>query len=143
MGNERAPISRLAPTRLARFLARSIDVFDAGFLRTWRERVLARQTCRESLRIYRELQATRSELTGVARYQEVVARQTGLDEKGAKKLVELAEDSFASWPVERPLTFRDVVQYLVADQILTADPTVPGTRSRLTAIVVDEIPQEL
>jgi len=119
------------------------DGIAVGILRTWRERVTARQISREALRLYREVEESFPELTGVPRYREIVARQTGLDETGVGEILERAEVSFASWPVERALTFRDVVQYIVARQCLNADAAAPGIRSRLTAIIAEEIPGEL
>jgi hypothetical protein len=123
--------------------ARWFDGVAVDIVRTWRERVTARQISREALRIYREVEESHPELTGVPRYREIVARQTGLDDSGVSEILERAEGSFASWPVERPLKFRDVVQYIVASRCLNADVRVLGIRSRLTTIIADEIPGEL
>jgi hypothetical protein len=123
--------------------ARWFDAVGAGIVRTWRERTTARQISRESLRIYREVEESFPELIGLRRYHEIIARQTGLDDSGVREILERAEGSFASWPVERPLKFRDVVQYIVAIQCLKADTTVLGVRSRLTTIIAEEIPGEL
>ena len=108
--------------------------------RSWRERAWARQTSRAALQLYREVQVTRPELEGVTRYQEVLARHTGLDEQRVRKIIAGAENSFAIWPVERELRFRDVVQYLVVYQCLEAEPRVLGTRTQLTTIIEEEIP---
>jgi len=120
-----------------------IEEMGGSIVRTWRERATARQVSRESMRIYREVEESLPELNGVSRYHEIVARQTGLDEARVRELLESAEVSFASWPVERPLRFRDVVQYIVAVQCLKADVTAHGVRSRLTTIIAEEIPGEL
>jgi hypothetical protein len=122
---------------------RWVDAIGSGILRTWRERTTARQVSRESLRIYREVEESAPELTGLPRYYEVVARQTGLDELGVREILERAEGSFANWPVERPLKFRDIVQYIVATRCLSADASGLGVRSRLTTIIAEEIPGEL
>jgi len=122
---------------------RRLVAFNVGILRIWRERVLARRTSRDLLRIYRELEAVQPETDAVARYRQVIARQTGLDEGGVRRMLEHAQDSFASWPVERTLTFRDVVQYLVAVVCLNADPAAPGIRARLGPIIAAEIPADL
>lgn len=114
-----------------------------GLLSAWRERRVARRASRESLRLYREIEAAQPELPAVARYRTVVARRTGLDEHGVRRVLEQAEDSFASWPVERPLRFRDVVQYLVVHECLQADPSLIGTRTRLTTIIAEVIPDNL
>jgi hypothetical protein len=119
------------------------EVLGSGLVRTWRERTTARQVSRESLRIYREIEVAEPGLSGWPRYHAVVARQTGLDDSGVREILQRAEGSFASWPIERPLKFRDVVQYLVATRCLNADPSVPGIRARLTTIIADEIPGEL
>jgi hypothetical protein len=120
-----------------------LDGIAADILRTWRERVTARQISRESLRIYHEVEESSPQLIGVSRYREIVARQTGLDASGVSEILERAESSFASWPVARPLKFRDVVQYIVAIRCLNADTTALGIRSRLTTIIAEEIPGDL
>jgi hypothetical protein len=117
--------------------------FSRGVLGGWRERRVARRASVESLKLYRELEATRPELSAIARYEQVVARRTGLDGDGVRRVLRRAEDSFASWPVERPLKFRDVVQYLVVHECLNADPSVVGTRTRLTTIIAEVIPRDL
>lgn len=122
--------------------ARWLDAIAPEIYRTWRERSVARQTSRASRRLYLEVESTRPELTGVTRYREVIARQTGLDDAQVRRIIARAETSFANWPVERPLKFRDVVQYLVVYQCLEADPRALGTRSRLTTIIAEEIPNE-
>ena len=114
-----------------------------GVLGGWRERRLARRTSVESLRLYRELEAARPELPAIVRYEEVVARRTGLDGDGVRRVLKRAEDSFAAWPVERPLKFRDVVQYLVIHECLNAEPSIVGTRTRLTTIIAEVIPKDL
>ncbi len=131
------------PTQAGGSRARWIDGIAVDIVRTWRERVTARQISREALRIYREVEESYPELIGVPRYREIVARQTGLDDSSVSEILERAESSFASWPVERPLKFRDVVQYIVASQCLNADAKVLGIRSRLTTIIAEEIPGEL
>jgi hypothetical protein len=122
---------------------RRFAAFDVKFLRTWRERVLARRTSRDLLRAYREIQAAQPETDAVARYRQVIARQMGTDESGVRRILERAEQSFASWPVERPLTFRDVVEYLVVHVCLNAEPAAPGIRSPLARIIAEEIPVDL
>jgi hypothetical protein len=137
------PDNGIGPMQADAAHASWFDGLTGGLVRTWRERSTARHVSRESLRIYREIEQATPELTGVHRYHAVIARQTGLDDSGVREILERAEGSFANWPVERPLKFRDVVQYIVATQCLNADPTAPGIRSRLTTIIAEEIPNEL
>jgi hypothetical protein len=120
---------------------RWMDLVSMGVLRTWRERTYARETSRRALQVYRQVAERQPELVGVQRYREVVARQTGLDDSGVRRVLNGAEHSFAAWPKERPLRFRDVVQYLVISKCLSEQPTEVLGRSRLTAIVEAEIPE--
>ena len=128
---------------LAPVSTRGFGAFALDMLGSWRARARARRASRALLRAYRRSKSARPDLGGLARYREVVARQTGLDEAGVRVVLERAESSFASWPAERPIRFRDVVQYLVAGECLAAAPTAPGIRLRLAAIVAEEIPAEL
>ncbi len=121
---------------------RWMELVSGGVLRTWREHSYAKRTSRRALQVYREVEACQPQLTGVTRYKEVVARQTGLDDTGVRRILAGAESSFALWPNERPLRFRDVVQYLVISKCLAHEPTALGTRSRLTLIVEAEIPAD-
>ena len=120
-----------------------LAAWSRGVLGGWRERRVARRTSVESLQLYRELEATEPELPAIARYEQVVARRTGLDGEGVREVLQRAEESFASWPVERPLKFRDVVQYLVVHECLNSDPSIVGTRTRLTTIIAEVIPRDL
>jgi hypothetical protein len=115
----------------------------APVLDGWRERQIARTASVESLKIYREVAATQPDLTGLARYEEVVARLKSVDAASARRVIRSAEDSFASWPVERPLKFRDVVEYLVVSECLESIPDALGTRSKLSTIVASMIPDYL
>jgi hypothetical protein len=121
--------------------ARWFDGHSADWLRTWRERATARAMSRAAIQAYHDVETSRPELTGVLRYREVVVRQTGLEEHEAQAILDLAEDSFAVWPVERRLIFRDVVQYLVIRHCLQADPQAHGIHSRLISIIADEVPE--
>jgi len=107
------------------------------------ERHVARKASLESLQMFRELEAEQPDLDGMQRYKTFIARRTGLDGAGVSRVMERAEDSFASWPIERPLRFRDVVQYLVVYECLKADPSSLGTRSELTSVIAEVIPDNL
>jgi hypothetical protein len=52
-----------------------------------------------------------------------------------------AEESFATWPVERPLNFRDIVQYMAVTDCLKTDIAVSGVRSRVVEFAVDIVPK--
>jgi hypothetical protein len=110
-------------------------------MRSWRERGIARDISRECLRIFRELEDTQPKVKGVARYLEVVVRHTGADPTAALDVIDGAHESFACWPVERALCFRDVVHYLAAQQCLAGRPPEQGILTHLTSIIDAEIPQ--
>jgi len=121
---------------------RWVNLVSGGALRSWRECSYARRVSRHAVEVYRDIEARRPELTGVNRYKEVVARETGLDDTGVRRILAGAESSFAAWPVERELRFRDVVQYLVISKCLADDPDVQAPRSRLAAIIQEEVPEK-
>ena len=120
-----------------------LDRWPFGFYIEWRERRVARRTSAASLCVFREVEASSPDLIGVQRYEEVVVRQTGLDRERARKIVRHAEDSFAAWPNERPVNLRDVVQYLVVRECLSADPAARGTRAHVSKAVAGVIPGNL
>jgi hypothetical protein len=112
-------------------------------LAVWRERRQARRASLALLEIYHRIAAESPELTGVGRYERIVVERTGLDVSTARVLVQRAEESFAEWPVERPLIFRDVVQYLVMQEHLASAPGVAGARSALGDVVATVVPSDL
>jgi len=124
-------------------LVERIDAVTGALLRSHRERSIARHKSRDLLRVYRDVQVASPELHGVEQYRAVLAQETGLEPRAVEKIIRGAEDSFASWPVERPLKFRDVVQYVVVVDCLKANPEAKGVRSRLTTIISEEIPGEI
>lgn len=114
-----------------------------AMLGDWRDLRVARRESLESLQAYRDVEATQPQLESRERLGAVVARRTGLDAAGVGDVLRHAEESFASWPIERPLRLRDVVQYLVVEKCLRADPTRVGTRTRLTTVIAEVIPDDL
>jgi hypothetical protein len=108
-----------------------------------RERRQARRASLALLELYHRIAAESPELTGVDRYERIVVERTGLDVNAARVLVQRAEESFAEWPVDRPLIFRDVVQYLVIQEHLASAPGVEGARSALGDVVAEVVPADL
>ena len=54
-----------------------------------------------------------------------------------------AEESFADWPVERELRFRDVVHYLIFDEYMRAGQARAGTKTNMGEVVTRIIPEEI
>jgi hypothetical protein len=114
-----------------------------NFLTALRGRNQIRRTCVEMLQLYREAAAELPHTSGITRYERVVARRTGADPSGASTIMHRAEESFASWPVERAVNFRDVVQYLAMTECIRAYPSAKGLRARVGGIVAELIPADL
>lgn len=63
----------------------------------------------------------------------------------AAELVRRAEESFADWPAERAVRFRDVVHYLIFDEYLHQGQgkAREATKTNMGAVVARVIPEEL
>jgi hypothetical protein len=113
------------------------------FLRLMRERQHVKRTCRDCLALYRQTEAQRANTTAAERYAHVIASRTGADANGVNTVLRRAEESFAAWPNERPLTFRDVVQYLAVTERLGDTLSESGVRAHVAEIVARLIPANL
>jgi len=74
------------------------------------------------------------------RYATVIERRGVADPGAVHKLMRRAE-SFASWPVKRPLNFRDIVQYIAVIDCLKTDISVDAVCSRVLDFVFDIVPE--
>lgn len=87
-------------------------------LRPWTDRRFARGQCQRALRLYEQVHQERPDLRGRALYQEIVRRCAGGEPEQAIGIVRRAEDSFAAWPAGRDVRFRDVVAYVLIDELV-------------------------
>jgi hypothetical protein len=108
-----------------------------------RERSLARQQCAVMLNIARALQHQDPTLAGEALYQVAVVKRLGCSEAKAREIVRLADQSFAQWPEERDVNLRDVVNYVIVHQIMSAHSKALGTLIDMEEIVAAAIPSGL
>lgn len=108
-----------------------------------RERALAEAHCAEMLRIVRTLQREDPALQGEPLYLKAITRRLGCGESKAREIVRLADQSFAQWPEERDVNLRDVVNYVIVNQIMTAHRSAMGTLVDMEAIVKTAIPAGL
>ena len=115
----------------------------SNFLRVMRERQHVKRTCRDCLALYRRVEAQRANATAAERYAHVIASRTGADANGVTTIMRRAEESFAAWPNERALTFRDVVQYLAVTERLGDTLSESGVRAHVAEIVARLIPANL
>ena len=109
----------------------------------WRQRRHARVVSRDVLRHYRDLLQDGEVLEPEQGYALAVARHAHASDAEASAVLTAAQESFATWPVERPLRLRDVVQYLVVQQCLIEHGGRSGICAPLTGIVAEEIPANL
>lgn len=118
-----------------------------NFVAVLRERHQIRRICSESLKLYRRVEREMPGASNLERYARVIEERSGADPETVQTIMRRTEESFATWPVERPLHFRDVVQYMAVTGGLKADIAVTGVRSRFVdlvfAIVADVIPANL
>ena len=109
----------------------------------WQQRRAARLVSRDVLRHFRDLQQEGTVLDPGQSYALAVARHASSSDEDATAVLTAAQESFATWPVERPLRLRDVVQYLVVSQCLLEHGGQSGVCAQLTGIVAEEIPGNL
>jgi transposase-like protein len=131
-------LKRAPPTRTRKWFA--------PLLAGWREKHHAAKTSKEMLELYRSLAAAGSARVGNKQqlYRHVVMARLGVNPAAADKVLARATESFATWPVERALTFRDVVHYLAVADYLASNNDVAGwTRENMGRVVASYIPDSL
>jgi hypothetical protein len=107
------------------------------------ERDYAQRQCALLLEIYEHVHNEHSELDGDELYARVVAYGLDCDLTTARSIVLGADRSFAQWPTERDVTFRDVVSFLLMNQLLPAHSQTLGVLANVTTIVTAAIPLRL
>ena len=113
-----------------------------SWLHTWRERRFAAACARQMLALHRKLSTSYPELKGPSLYRRVVAARVG-DDLAAEAVLQHAQQSFAIWPVERALTFRDVVHYLAVSEFTAKHVGARWVVADMKHIVDAMIPQHL
>ena len=108
-----------------------------NFVTVMRERRQIRRFCNESLQLYRQVEAQMPQASQTERYGRFIELRSGVTPATVPTVMRRAEESFADWPTERPLNFRDVVQYLAVTDCLKIDIAVTGVRSRIVDYVID------
>jgi len=108
-----------------------------NFVATMRERRQIRRFCDESLMLYRQVEAQMPQASQTERYGRFIELRSGVTPGHVPTVLRRAAESFADWPNERPLNFRDVVQYLAVTDCLKIDIAVAGVRSRMVDFVID------
>ena len=112
-----------------------------NFVAAMRERRQIRRFCDDSLRLYRQVETQMPQASQTERYARFIELSSGVTAATVLTVMRRAEESFADWPNERPLNFRDVVQYLAVTDCLKIDIAVAGVRSRMVDFVIDIVAQ--
>ncbi len=113
------------------------------WLGAWRERRYVARRCRELLALLRGVQQSQPGLDGPALYRRVVALALGGDEAAVERVLRHAEENFATWPVSRPLSFRDVAHHLAVAEYFARHAGTQQMRAELKRVVDDTIPGDL
>jgi len=125
------------------FNLQRLSRYTLPLMAAWRELRFAKKAGRLARAHYHRLRKKRPELNGQALYQAFVCECNAIDESAAQAILQRAEDSFAAWPNNRDLIFRDVVQYLVISEYLASHPERGGTTVNMTRIIAQIIPGQL
>jgi hypothetical protein len=133
-----APLQQ--PALRERAMAFGSELFASLF--SWREAQYAAQVSREMLKLYQIVSASHPGLPRRAIYKKVVIARTGADQDAAEAVLVRAEQSFASWPTDRALTFSDVVHYMAVTEYLAIDDRM-ATRIDMGRLVAGRIPENL
>jgi hypothetical protein len=142
-GAPKDPENHDAPEELESLGRFSPQRFLSERMAAWRELRFAKNAGRQALARHRRLRAARPELTGRALYEAFVCERNGVGASAAQAVLQRAEASFAAWPADHDLIFRNVVQYLVISEYLVSHPTHHGTATNMARIIAKVIPKEL
>jgi hypothetical protein len=114
-----------------------------GMVANWIERRHARRASVELLNLFWKVRRTKPELAGRLLYEAVVAQHLGSGSGPAALAVSRADASFAQWPRERDVRFRDVVHLLVFEESVRSSDGRESTRAMIGRIVDRVVPAEL
>lgn len=114
-----------------------------GRLVARRERTLAKAECASLLEIVNGLRAGEPSLEGESLYARVIMQRLSCDAAKAREVLRRVDESFAQWPEQRDIRFRDVANYLIVVGIMDAHSSAMGTRSDMEALVAAAIPKDL
>ena len=112
-------------------------------LAAWREQRFSQIAGQRALALFELVRAERPDLVGDSLYEAFLCRRNALEGSAARMILRRAENSFAMWPHERDLIFRDVVQYLVISEYFDTYRNRAGTATNMNKIIARVIPKEL
>ena len=103
---------------------------------SYRTRVFAKNESVALLELARRLRGYEPALSGQRLYERVAAERLGCDEVEARDVVRRATNDFAEWPVQRPVTFRDLVSHLIIVRFATGRIDDASAILRIVEIVI-------
>ena len=113
------------------------------WLLAWRERRFAAECAHTLMKIHDDLSSRYPELQGEVLYRRVVAAHLGGDHVAVDAVLRFAHQSFAIWPTERALNFRDVVHYLAVSQFMAEHGHARWVYADMKRIVNAVVPANL
>jgi hypothetical protein len=106
-----------------------------------RERRYAHTCCQALLALHQRALASQPGLAGLALYRQVVADHMGADGSAADAVLQAAQQSYAEWPVDRALNFRDVAHYLAVSGFWAHERGGHAIHANIREVVEASIPQ--
>ena len=116
---------------------------DFDLVAGWIERRYAKRASAALLDLHRRVQRDDPSLAGRPLYEAVAAAYLGSGSGAAALAVSRADLSFAQWPRERDLCFRDLVHLLVFEEYTRTMDGRAGTRTTIGHVVASIIPAGL
>jgi hypothetical protein len=113
------------------------------WLNRWHEHQQVARISREVLQLHSAAHAACPELRGRDLYAAILQLRQPGGPMSPEELLRRAAESYAAWPVERPLTLRDVVHYLAASELLTDHGSPVWTQGELRQLVGARIRADL
>jgi hypothetical protein len=97
------------------------------------------RTSRQLRHWYRLTQRDQKELSRRNLYIQIMHRRSALSMEAANELIDQAEDSYCEWPTRRPLRYRDLVLYIVIDDLMRQSAR-GGVRANVASVVARVVP---
>jgi hypothetical protein len=99
------------------------------------------RTSRQLRHWYRLTQHDQHELSRRDLYIQIMHRRSALSMDAAIEMIERAEESYCEWPTKRPLRYRDLVRYIVIDNLMRQSAR-GGVRANLASVVARVVPMK-
>lgn len=108
-------------------------------LNPFQEQQFARRVTREMVNLRRQVLLERPEARGVELLRLVVMRRCMADAQAAQRLLDEADESFATWPTTRDIDFADVVHLIAVREFHAAYGKTRWINSNMGRIIAAEL----